>query len=88
MYMSQPGGTEMKWDTAAVYADNMNLLGENIRDIDKNTVTSIGASKEVDLEEHTENTEYMLLSHYQNAGQNHDMKVADRYFENMRGYKF
>jgi hypothetical protein len=25
----------------------------------------------------------MLLSHHQNAGQNHDIKIANRCFENM-----
>jgi hypothetical protein len=32
----------------------------------------IDASKEVGLEVNTEKTKYMLLSHHQNAGQNHD----------------
>jgi hypothetical protein len=26
---------------------------------------------------------YMLLSHHQNAGQNHDIKMANRSFENV-----
>jgi hypothetical protein len=56
------------------YADNLNLLGDNI-DID--------ASNEVGLEIKMEKTKYMLLSCYQNAGQNQDIKKANRYLENV-----
>jgi hypothetical protein len=33
-------------------------------------------------------TKYMLLSHHQNAGQNHDMKTVNRYFENVAQFKY
>jgi hypothetical protein len=46
----------------------------------ENTETLIGASKEIGLEVNAEKTEYMLLSHHQNAGQNHDIKIANRSF--------
>jgi hypothetical protein len=49
----------------------MNLLGDNTDTLKKNTRHS-DASKEVGLEVKAENTKYMLLSHHQNAGQNHD----------------
>jgi hypothetical protein len=38
-----------------------------------------GASKEVGLEVNTEKTKYMLLSHQQNAGQNHDTKIGNMF---------
>jgi hypothetical protein len=57
-----------------VYADDVNLLGDNIGTIKKNTQSLIDASKEVGLEVNTEKTKYMLLSPHQNAGQNHDIK--------------
>jgi hypothetical protein len=56
------------------------LLGNNIDTIKKNTETLTGASKAVGLEV---NAEYLLLSHHQNAGQNYDIKVANRGFENV-----
>jgi hypothetical protein len=36
------------------------------------------SSKDDGLEVNTEKTNYMLLSHHQNAGQNHDIKIANR----------
>jgi retron-type reverse transcriptase len=53
-----------------VYADDVNLLGEDMDTIKKNTETLIGASKEVGLEVNAEKTKYMLLSRHHNAGQN------------------
>jgi hypothetical protein len=52
------------------YADDVNLLRDNIDIIYKTTETLIDASKEVDLEVNTEKTKYMLVSRDQNAGQN------------------
>jgi hypothetical protein len=51
-----------------LYADDVNLLGDNIDTIKKNTETFIYASKLVGLEVNTETTNYMLLSRHQNAG--------------------
>jgi hypothetical protein len=45
-----------------VYADKVNLLGDNINTIKKNTQTLIDSNKEVGLEVNTEKTKYMLLS--------------------------
>jgi hypothetical protein len=58
-----------------VYAEDVNLLGDNVDTMKKNTETSIDASKEVGLDVNTEKTKYMLLSRHQNVGQNHDIKI-------------
>jgi hypothetical protein len=71
-----------------VYADDVNLLGDNIDTIKKNTQTLIDASKDVYLEVNTEKTKYTFLSHHQNAGLNYDMKVANRSFENVAQFKY
>jgi hypothetical protein len=65
------------------YADDVNLLGDNIDTIKKSTETLIGASKEVGLEINVEKTKYKLLSRHQNVGQNWDIKIANRSFENV-----
>jgi hypothetical protein len=59
----------------------MPLLDDSVDTIQKNTQTLIDASKEVGLELNTEKTKYMLLSHRQNAEQNHDIKIGNRCFE-------
>jgi hypothetical protein len=51
-----------------VYTDDVNLLGDNIDTIKKNTETVIDASKEVGLGVNAEQTKYMLLYRRQNAG--------------------
>jgi hypothetical protein len=64
------------------YTHHLNLLGDNIDTIKKNTEILIDASKEVGLEINVEKTKYMLLSCHQNVGQNQDIKVANRSFGN------
>jgi hypothetical protein len=50
--------------------------------------TLIDASKEVGLEVNTEKTKYMFLFRHQNAGQNYDIKIADRCFENVAKFRY
>jgi hypothetical protein len=54
----------------------------------KNEETVIDASKEVGLEVNAENTKCMLLSRHQNAGQNHNIKIANRSFENVGQFRY
>jgi hypothetical protein len=64
-----------------VYADDVNLLGDNIDTIKKNTETLIDPRKEVGLEVNTEKIKYMLLSRHQNIVQNHDTEIVNRCLE-------
>jgi hypothetical protein len=43
---------------------------------------------EVSLKVNAEKTNYMLLSHHQNAGQNYNIKVAIRSSENVAQFKY
>jgi hypothetical protein len=71
-----------------VCADCLNLLGDNVDIIDKTTETLIDTSKEAGLEVNTEKTKYMFLSRHKNAGQNYDIKIANRYSENVPQFKY
>jgi hypothetical protein len=65
-------GLKLNWTYQLLaYADVVNLLGDNIDTIKRNTQTLIDVSKEIGLEVNTEITKYMLLSRHQNAGQNY-----------------
>jgi hypothetical protein len=69
------------------YANDVNLLGDNIDTIKKNTETLIDARKEVGLETNVEKTKYMLLFRRQNVGQSRDMKI-NRSFQNLSQFKY
>jgi hypothetical protein len=61
----------------------MNLLGGNIDTINKNAKTLIDARKKDGIEVNIKKTKYMLVSCHQNAGQNWDIKIRNRPFENV-----
>jgi hypothetical protein len=61
-----------------VYADDVNLLGDDIDTIKKHTETLIDTNEEVD----TEKTKDILLSCHQNTRKN-DIKIANRCFQNV-----
>jgi hypothetical protein len=69
-----------------VYADDVNLLGDNVDTIKKNTQTLIDASKEVGLKVNTE--KIMLLLRHQNARQNPVIKIPNRLFEYVTQFRY
>jgi hypothetical protein len=70
------------------YADDVNILGENIDTIQRNTKALLDASKEVGLEVNSEKTKYMLVSRCQKAGQTHSTKIVNRSFEDVAKFKY
>jgi hypothetical protein len=71
-----------------VYVDDINLLGDNTDARKENTETLIDASREVGLEENVDSTKCMYLSRHQNVVQKHDIKTANRFFENVAQFKY
>jgi cell shape-determining protein MreC len=63
------------------YADDVNLLGDNIE-------TIIKASKYVGPEVNREKTTNSVVSCHQDVGQNCDIKLANTLFENVSQFKY
>jgi hypothetical protein len=69
------------------YADDVNLQGDDIDTISKNTETLISAIKEVGIEVNIEKTKYILVSHDQNLDNIRDIKKGNRSFEKASQFK-
>jgi hypothetical protein len=69
-------------------SDDVNLLEDNTDTIKENKETLIDASKEIGLEINMETAKYMILIYHQKVGQNRDIKIANRPFENVSHFKY
>jgi hypothetical protein len=70
------------------YADDDNIVGENIDTIQKNTNALLDANKEGGLEVNPEKTKYMLVSRCQKAGQRQSIRIGNRSSESVAKFQY
>jgi len=61
---------------------------KNTNTIRENTESLVQASRKVGLEIIKQKTKYMLVSHHQNAGQNHNLLTANISFKHVATFKY
>ncbi|KAJ4431826.1 hypothetical protein ANN_20431 [Periplaneta americana] len=71
-----------------IYADDVNMLGENPQTIRENTEILLEASKATGLEVNPEKTKYMIMSRDQNIVRNGNIKIGDLSFEEVEKFKY
>jgi hypothetical protein len=71
-----------------VYADDVNILGENKHTIEKKTEALVFASKETGLEVNANKTKYTVMSQDQNGVRSHNMKNDNSSFEMVEKFKY
>jgi hypothetical protein len=70
------------------YADDVNIVGENIDAIKKNTEASLGVNKEDGLEVNPGKSKYMIMPRSQKIGKKKSIKIANRSFEDVAKFKY
>jgi hypothetical protein len=82
-------GLKLNWThNLLAYADDVNIVGENIDAIKKNTEVLLDVSKKVGLDVNPEKTKYMLMSRSQKTGQKHSIKTVNRSSEDVAKFKY
>jgi hypothetical protein len=71
-----------------VYANGVNILGENTNTRKKNREAVLEVSWEIGIEANTEKIKCMFMSHPQNAGQNHTLRTANKSLKNVTKFKY
>jgi len=80
-------GLKLNGTQLLVYAHYVNTLGRSIHTVERNTALVV-TSKEIGLEMKAHKTEYMVMSRDQNAGQSHNIKTDNSYFERVEEFKY
>jgi hypothetical protein len=71
-----------------VYADDVNLLGDNVNTIKENSETVLGFSRDIGLEINAEKAVYMIMSPDPYSGQNQNIRIANKSFEKVVRFKY
>ncbi|KAJ4451248.1 hypothetical protein ANN_02709, partial [Periplaneta americana] len=71
-----------------VYADDVNMLGQNTQTIRENMEILLEASKAIGLEVNPEKTNYMIMSCGENIVRNGNIKLGNLSFEELEKFKY
>jgi hypothetical protein len=71
-----------------VDVDVVILLGGSVNTIKENLETLLEASRDIGLEINTEKTKYVIMSCHPNSGQNQNIRIANKLFENVSRFKY
>jgi hypothetical protein len=71
-----------------VFPDDVNLLGDSVNTIKKNSETLLGTSRDTGLEINAEKTKYTIMSRHLNSGQNQNIRIANELFEKVAKFKY
>ena len=71
-----------------VYADDVNMLGQNLQTVRENVEMFMKASKDIGLDVDSEKTEYMITSRHQNVTQNQNIVIVNLSFENVEKFRY
>ena len=70
-----------------LYADDINMWGENLQTVRENTEIFIKESKDIDLELNSGKTKSMITSRQQNIVQNQNIVIENLSFEKVEKLK-
>ena len=70
------------------YADDVIILGGSVHTIKKNAEALLVGSKEIGLGVNANNTNCIVMSRDQNAGQNHNIKTDNKSLEMVEQFKY
>ena len=70
------------------YADDVNMLGENLQTVRENAEIFIKARKYIGLKVSSEKTKYMITSRHQNVIQNQNIVIRNLSFKNVEKFRY
>ena len=71
-----------------LYADDVNMLGENLQTVRENADIFIKASKDIGLEVNSEKTKYLITFRHQNVIQNQNIVIGNLSVENVEKFRY